>query len=98
MPFYKIRRYVSRASCRIGCRGDSPPEPDEHLMIVFHDLLTWDGHVNISYTYEQRRQRLRKLVSLVRGHAAIRHRTLLDLVIKGGERRLASEMAYALSQ
>lgn len=38
-PFYKIRRHVPRAGRLIGCAGDPVPDPEEHLMIVFHDLL-----------------------------------------------------------
>ncbi|KAK5073398.1 hypothetical protein LTR70_010298 [Exophiala xenobiotica] len=54
MPFYKIRRHVTRAGRRLGCERDSSPDPDEHLMIVFYDILLWDDHICIYETYKQR--------------------------------------------
>jgi DNA ligase-4 len=38
MPFYKIRRYVTREGLRLGCDEDSPPVVEEHLMIVWFDV------------------------------------------------------------
>lgn len=45
--FSKIRRYVSREGRHLGCAQDSPPCEDEHLMIMFYDLLV----VDISYVF-----------------------------------------------
>jgi DNA ligase 4 len=39
MPFFKIRRYVTREGHHLGCDQDSPRSPDEHLMIIFYDVL-----------------------------------------------------------
>lgn len=39
MPFYKIRRYFPRAGRRLGASRDSPPLPDEHLMVGLFDCL-----------------------------------------------------------
>lgn len=35
----KIRRCVTREGRRLGCTEDLAPDPEEHLMIVFHDIL-----------------------------------------------------------
>lgn len=82
MPCHEIRRHVRRAGQRVGCRGDSPPAPEEHLMIVFHDLLLWDEHVTLTHTHAQRRRKLLELVSPIRGLVAIGHRTWLDLATR----------------
>jgi len=83
---------------RLGCRGDSPPAPEEHLMIVLHDLLVWDEHVTPTHSHTQRRRKLQDLVTPIRGLVAIGYRTWLDLAAKGSVSRLACEIAYALSQ
>ena len=75
MPFYKIRRYVCRVGQRLGCRGDSLPAPEEHLMIVLHDLLVWDEHVTPTYSHTQRGRKLQDLVTPIRGLVAIGYRT-----------------------
>ncbi|KAK5956428.1 hypothetical protein OHC33_003005 [Knufia fluminis] len=98
MPFYKIRRHVTRAGRRLGCQRDSSTDPDEHLMIVFHDILLWDDHICIYETYRQRRQHLQKLVQPVPGRAAIGQQVVLDFTAARGTSALACEMAYALSQ
>ncbi|KAK5936544.1 hypothetical protein PMZ80_011231 [Knufia obscura] len=98
MPFHKIRRHVTRAGRRLGCQRDSSPDSDEHLMIVFHDILLWDDHICIYETYRQRRQHLQKLVQSVPGRAAIGRQIVLDFTATRGTSALAREMAYALSQ
>lgn len=98
MPFYQIRRHVTRAGRRLGCQRDSSPDPDEHLMIVFHDILMWDDHICMYETYRQRRQHLQTLVEPVPGRAAIGRQIVLDFAGTRGTSALACEMAYALSQ
>ena len=61
MPFYKIRRYVTREGRRLGCAQDSPLDPNEHLMVIFHNILLWDRHKCIDETYTQRRRYLHDL-------------------------------------
>ncbi len=55
MPFFKIRRYGTCTGRHLGCEQGSPPSPDEHLMIVFHDLLLLDNARCINKAYEGRR-------------------------------------------
>ena len=78
MPFYKIRRYVSRAGRRLGCARDSPPCEDEHLMMVFYDVLLLD---NVSCLHEPlhiRRRRLEKLIVCKAGEAELAERMKID--------------------
>ncbi|KAK5073428.1 hypothetical protein LTR70_010252 [Exophiala xenobiotica] len=98
MPFYKIRRYVTREGRRLGCAEDSPPDPNEHLMVVFHDILLWDERKCIDETYSQRRRYLHELVQPIVGQAAIGEQIVMNFSASDSERRLARQMAFALAQ
>ena len=78
MPFFVIRRYITRAGRRLGCDQDSPPSPDEHLMIVFYDLLLLDDTHCINEAYEDRRIRLQTLVRPKPGRAEVGQRVIVD--------------------
>jgi DNA ligase 4 len=41
-PFYKIRKHVKRSGRFLGTLQDSPADLDEHLMIMFYDILLLD--------------------------------------------------------
>ncbi|KAG7125596.1 DNA ligase 4 like protein [Verticillium longisporum] len=43
LPFHKIRKYVLRSGVPLGTQKDSPPDLDEHLMIVYFDVLLIDN-------------------------------------------------------
>ncbi|KAJ5853392.1 hypothetical protein N7534_005935 [Penicillium rubens] len=45
MDFSKIRRFIPRSGIMIGVDNDSPPQPYEHLMIMFFDILLLDNDV-----------------------------------------------------
>lgn len=98
MPFYKIWRYVTREGRHLGCAEDSPLVVDEHLMIVFHDVLLWDEHKGIHETYTQRRQHLHDLVQPIYGPAVIGEQIVMDFTASDGETRLAGQMAFAVAQ
>ncbi|KAK5080412.1 hypothetical protein LTR05_008661 [Lithohypha guttulata] len=97
-PFYKIRRYVTREGRRLGCAEDSPPDPDERLMIIFHDVLLWNEHKCIDKSYTQRREYLRDIVHPIPGHAEIGEQIVMDFTASAGETRLAYQMAFAVTQ
>jgi DNA ligase-4 len=98
MPFYKIRRYVTREGRRLGCAEDSAPDPEEHLMIVFHDILLWDNRRCIDETYTQRRQHLLDLVQPIAGRAEVGTQIVMDFTSSDSVTRLACQMAFALTQ
>lgn len=98
MPFYKVRRYVTRAGRRLGCAEDSAPDPDEHLMIVFHDVLLWDDRKCIDETYTRRRQHLQDLVWPTAGRAEIGEHIVMDFASSDSITRLACQMAFAVTQ
>ncbi|KAK5069417.1 hypothetical protein LTR51_008667 [Lithohypha guttulata] len=97
-PLYRIRQHVTREGRRLGCAEDSPPDLDEHLMIIFHDVLLWDEHKCIDESYTQRRAYLRDVVHLVPGHVEIGEQIVMDFTASDGGTRLAHQMAFAVAQ
>ena len=97
MPFFVIRRYVTRAGRHLGCDQDSPPSPDEHLMIVFYDLLLLDDTHCISEAYEDRRTRLQTLVRPKPGRAEVGQQTIVDFRRSQAASKLALHFACAIS-
>lgn len=41
-PFHKLRKHVPRSGRLLGIRVDSPVDSNDHLMIMFYDLLLHD--------------------------------------------------------
>ncbi|KAK5043615.1 hypothetical protein LTR84_011375 [Exophiala bonariae] len=98
MPFHKIRRYVSREGRQLGCGRDSPPCEDEHLMIMFYDLLILDDIVCLHEPHNVRRRRLWATIHRIPGRADIGHRVKIDLRKVDGATRLGEEMASAIAR
>jgi DNA ligase-4 len=98
VPFYKIRRYVTREGRQLGCDQDSPPSPDEHLMMMFYDIHLLDDLSCIYEPYERRRQRLNALVRPVPGRAEIGEWEKMDFRRPDSAVNLAHRMANAISQ
>lgn len=89
---------MSLERAQLGCAEDSPPDPDEHLMIVFHDILLRDEHKCIDETYTQRRRYLYDLVEPVSGRAEIGEQTVMNFTVPDSATRLAHQMAFAVTQ
>ena len=98
MPFFVIRRYVTRAGRHLGCDRDSPPSPHEHLMIVFYDLLLLDDTYCIDEAYEDRRIRLQTLVQPKPGRAEVGQRVIVDFRRSQAAGKLALHFACAISR
>ena len=98
MPFFKIRRYVTREGRYLGCDQDSPRSTDEHLMIIFYDVLLLDDIKCIYEPYEHRRQHLQVLVNPISGHAELGQREKMDFRRPDAAVRLAHRLATAITQ
>jgi DNA ligase 4 len=61
-PFHKIRKYVQRSGRSLGTIRDSPVEPEEHLMIMFYDILLLEDIVYATESHDRRRAGLCSLV------------------------------------
>ncbi|KAJ6007435.1 hypothetical protein N7540_011411 [Penicillium herquei] len=69
--FHKLRKFLSRSGAFIGVDSDSPPQPYEHLMIVFFDILLLDDDVCLKKAHRDRRLMLKDVVHPITGRAAI---------------------------
>lgn len=69
LPFEKIRKYVTRSGVCIGTDADSQRKPEEHLAIVFFDLLLLDKEVVMTKPVEERRRWLREIYIKMEGRA-----------------------------
>ena len=93
-----IRRHVTREGRQLGCDRDSPPSPDELLMMIFYDVLLLDDNHCIYETYKHRRQRLTSVVHPVPGHAEIGERQKIDFAYADAPLQLAQHLAYEITQ
>ncbi|KAK5215414.1 hypothetical protein LTR72_011528 [Exophiala xenobiotica] len=98
MPFYKLRRYVSREGRQLGGARDSPPSEDEHLMIMFYDVLLLDNILCLHEPLHLRRSRLETLISRKTGQAEIGEGIQIDLRHSSSISRLHDEMTSAIAK
>ncbi|CAG8900458.1 unnamed protein product [Penicillium egyptiacum] len=78
MDFNRIRRFIPRSGILIGVDNDSPPQPYEHLMIMFFDILLLDNDVCLAKPHRERRLLLQQVVKTVPGRADLAYQEVLD--------------------
>ncbi|KAK3325535.1 hypothetical protein B0H66DRAFT_588289 [Apodospora peruviana] len=78
LDFHKIRKHVSRSGSFLGTGQDSQPQPWEHLMIVYYDLLMVDDESLLAVRQSERFGRLKHLVAEVPGRSALVKRQIID--------------------
>ncbi|EFR01275.1 ATP-dependent DNA ligase domain-containing protein [Nannizzia gypsea CBS 118893] len=98
LPFHHLRRHIMRAGTFIGTENDSPPDPREHLYIVFFDLLLLDDNVALSKPYVERRALLREVVNPIHGMAGIASQFNIDFSTIGAYEHLKEEFALVSAQ
>ncbi|KAJ5669866.1 hypothetical protein N7462_010936 [Penicillium macrosclerotiorum] len=96
--FHKLRKFLSRSGTFIGIEQDSPPQPYEHLMIVFFDILLLDDDVCLRAPHRKRRLLLQKVVQSIPGHAAVAEQDILDFSRIDSKSRLEASFAKAITQ
>lgn len=69
LPFEEIRKHVRRSGSFLGTRQDSPPEHNEHLCVVFYDILLLDNSLLLKEFVEKRREVLKSVYSKLPGRA-----------------------------
>lgn len=69
LPFHKIRKHVSRSGSFLGTDCDSQPHANEHLMIIFFDVLMIDDDVTLVRPHRERRRALNRIVRKIPGRA-----------------------------
>ncbi|SPB47806.1 unnamed protein product [Aspergillus niger] len=88
--FHKLRKFISRSGTFIGTESDSPPQPYEHLMIVFFDILLIDDNVCLRLPHRERRLLLKDIIEPIPGRADISEQWVVDFSHHGGQSRLES--------
>lgn len=73
------------------------PDPDEHLMIVYYDVLLVDDESLLGLRQTERLKRLEHLVCRRRGHAEIAERIIIDLAGPSGPSDLRRAFAASIT-
>ncbi|KAL2019635.1 hypothetical protein VTK56DRAFT_9450 [Thermocarpiscus australiensis] len=94
LDFHKIRKHMLRSGSFLGTKQDSQPHPWEHLMIVYYDLLMVDNESLLAVKHSERFRRLKELISLVPGRAALVTREIIDC----GRRSAVSDLRRAFAK
>lgn len=99
LPFFKIRKHISRSGSFLGTMQDSAPHEWEHLMLVFFDVLVVDDKPILRKDWETRRDVLKKLVRYIPGCAMRSEWSRIDCSkVKDGETDLKQAFALSLAQ
>ncbi|PKY03779.1 DNA ligase/mRNA capping enzyme, partial [Aspergillus campestris IBT 28561] len=97
MDFHKLRKFISRSGTFIGTENDSPPQPDEHLMIIFFDILLLDDSICLRKPHRERRLLLKEVTQIIHGRAGISDQRVLDFSHPGSRSTLESIFAKGVS-
>ncbi|KAJ5197580.1 hypothetical protein N7449_008059 [Penicillium cf. viridicatum] len=98
MDFSKIRRFIPRSGTMIGVDNDSPPQPYEHLMIMFFDILLLDNDVCLAKPHRERRLLLQKVVETIPGRAELAQQEVLDFNRVDSYHRLEKSFEKAITK
>ncbi|KAL4944648.1 hypothetical protein BDV06DRAFT_220053 [Aspergillus oleicola] len=98
MPFHKLRKFISRSGVLIGTEHDSPPQPYEHLMIVFFDILLLDDDICLRKPHRERRLLLKHTIRLITGISDIAEQRVIDFSRTDGQSRLEALFSKAIAE
>ncbi|KAJ5641940.1 hypothetical protein N7490_005940 [Penicillium lividum] len=96
--FHKLRKFLPRSGTFIGTENDSPPQPYEHLMIVFFDILLLDDNVCLRKPHRERRLLLKNIVRTIPGRSAIAEQEILSFDRPGSQHLLEASFSKAITQ
>ena len=74
------------------------PQPYEHLMIMFFDILLLDDDICLAKPHRERRLLLQKVVQIIPGRADLAHQEVLDFSRVDSYHRLESSFEKAITQ
>ncbi|KZZ88002.1 ATP-dependent DNA ligase domain-containing protein [Ascosphaera apis ARSEF 7405] len=97
LPFYHIRKHITRRGVRLGADGDSQPEPWEHLYVVFFDILQLNEHNCLAMPLKERRTHLLKTIQCVPGSSALAEYRDIDFSQEDAADGLRAYFAHAIS-
>ncbi|KAM0274173.1 hypothetical protein ACHAPA_001125 [Fusarium lateritium] len=78
LPFHKIRKHVSRRGRFLNTELDSLPGPQEHLMIIYYDIMLLEDQSLINLRHSERFKILSNLVCCRKGWAELVPRQVVD--------------------
>ncbi|KAJ5626593.1 hypothetical protein N7528_004020 [Penicillium herquei] len=96
--FHKLRKFLSRSGTFIGVDSDSPPQPYEHLMIVFFDILLLDDDNCLRKAHRERRLMLKDVVRPITGRAAIAEQQVMRFDGPDSYKRLEVAFSEAIAR
>jgi DNA ligase-4 len=97
-PFHKIRKHVNRSGRFLGTARDSPVDLNEHLMIMFYDILLLDDTACVRESHDERRRVLQSLVHSVPGRVDIGSREVLEFSSADAAKQLSEAFARAITE
>ncbi|KAL3463624.1 hypothetical protein BJX64DRAFT_256612, partial [Aspergillus heterothallicus] len=96
--FHKLRKLISRSGTFIGVNSDSPPQPYEHLMMVFFDILLLDNDICLTKPHRERRLLLKDAIQVLPGLADIAEQRVIDFSRPDGQSVLESFFSRVISE
>ncbi|KAM5374858.1 hypothetical protein ACJZ2D_006202 [Fusarium nematophilum] len=96
LPFHKIRKHVSRRGHFLNTEQDSPPGPQEHLMIVYYDIMLLEDQSLINLRHSERFKILSNLIRCRRGWIELVQRQVIDIGHSLGASSLRKAFALAI--
>ncbi|KAJ0416400.1 hypothetical protein BJY00DRAFT_291714 [Aspergillus carlsbadensis] len=98
LQFHKLRKFISRSGTFIGIDNDSPPQPYEHLMMVFFDILLLDDNICLRNPHRERRLLLKNTVQTIPGFADIADQRIIDFSRPDGQSKLESFFSMGIAE
>lgn len=92
-----LRKCAANLEAPIGV-DESRPQPYEHLMIIFFDILLLDDDACLKLPHRQRRLLLQDVAQTIPGRAAIAEQEVLDFGRSDSQYRLEVSFANAIAQ
>ncbi|KAL4781100.1 hypothetical protein BJX76DRAFT_363878 [Aspergillus varians] len=96
--FHKLRKFISRSGIFIGTESDSPPQPYEHLMIVFFDILLLDDDICLRKPHRERRLILKNSIQTIPGLADIAEQRVIDFSRSDAQRKLEALFSMGIAE
>ncbi|KAL2788855.1 hypothetical protein BJX66DRAFT_352480 [Aspergillus keveii] len=98
LQFHKLRKFISRSGTFIGIDSDSPPQPYEHLMMVFFDILLLDDNICLRNPHRERRLLLKNTVQIIPGLVDIADQRVIDFSRPDGQSKLESFFSMGIAE
>lgn len=98
LAFEKIRKHIPRSGRFLGTNEDSQVDPDEHLAIVFYDLLLLDKEIVMQRSIEERRNWLREMYRKKRGWVMGAEWRIVDFAEANAKKQLLTQFAASIAR